>query len=139
VAGWQPWGEPCGAVPAVELRESTGLEVQGAVVPGSLDRTTASFDYAADGDVLLVNAQTTAETPGLPAEGGTGVRVLVLDGAGAVVLWNDIDRAIPQFEATDGSSASSLSWLFESRDCRTGQPLDGTYRVIAADGDTGTW
>lgn len=135
VAGWQPWGEPCGAIPSVELRESATLEVQGAIVPGFLDRSTASFDPAADGDVLFVDVETTSETPGLAAVGGTGTQVLLLDGSGAVVLWNDGPQAIPQIDATDGSGRSSLSWLFESRDCRTGRPLDGTYRVIATDGD----
>jgi hypothetical protein len=130
-----PWGEPCGAVPAVELRDSATLEIQGAVHPGFLDRTTAVFDYAADGDVLLLDVATTTETPGLAADGSTGVRVLVLDDTGTVVLWNDTAHAIPTIDAADGSGMSSLSWLFESRDCRTGQPLDGTYRVLASDGD----
>lgn len=133
VAGWAPWGGICGSTPEVTLADSATLEVQGSVVAGDLDRSTALFHPAADGDVVLFDVATTTETPGLPASGSTGLQVLVLDASGAVVLWNDIDHAIPQVDGGDGTT--SLSWLFEARDCRTGQPLDGTYRVVGTDGD----
>jgi hypothetical protein len=136
VAGWVPGGAPCGTTDVPALRESATVEVQGAVTAGDLDPTSAMFQPAAGGADLYVDVATTTEVPGQPAGDGTShLQLLLLDETGTVAFWNDPARQLPQIQAADGSGVFSLFGLYDAVDCRTGQPLDGTYRVIASDAD----
>lgn len=136
VAGWVAGAAPCGTTPAIELRDSDVVEIQGALVPGTFDVPSALF-RAGEGDSTLFRAvQTTSEHPGEPAGDGTSdLEVVLLDDAGTVVFWDDPARQLPQIESTTDPGSFSTYGLYPAQDCRTGQPLSGTFRVIASDGD----
>jgi hypothetical protein len=136
VAGWVPGTEPCGTTPVVELHDSDVVEIQGSLIPGTFDVPSALF-RGGEGDSTLFRAvQTTSEHPGEPAGDGTSdLRVVLLDDAGTVVFWDDPARQLPQIESSTHPGSFSTYGLYPAQDCRTGQPLSGTFRVIASDAD----
>ena len=132
--GWVPGAAPCGQTPAFVEADDAGLEIQGGLVPGTLDPVTAGFRADPTGTVLLDEVEVTSQVPGRGATGSGSSLVQLVDASGAVAFWNDPDRVLPQIEATDGSGMTSLSWLYDAVDCRTGRALSGTYRAFAIDG-----
>lgn len=132
--GWVAGGAPCSAPFELEPVDAPTLEVQGAVVIGQLDRTTAMFAPDPAGTTLFLDVLTTTDVPGLAAGDGLArLTTVLVDEHGTVAFWSDPAREIPQFDAADDSHISSMSGMYDAVDCRTGRPLTGTYRVFAHD------
>jgi hypothetical protein len=136
VAGWVPGAEPCGTTPTITPHDSDTVEIQGTVVPGTFDVPTALFRAGEGDSTLYRDVQVTTEHPGLPAgDGAPDLRVMLVDDAGTVVFWDDPARQLPQIESSTHPGSFSTYGLYPAQDCRTGQPLSGTFRVIASDAD----
>lgn len=132
-------GTPCGTAFALEETDSPDIEVQGAVVAGTLDPETAAFEWGTPGPTLYVNVGTTSEVPEGPSDGldRSGVTTMLVGPDGTVAFWTDPERQL-QVEATDGSEAMAVDGLYDAVDCRTGRPLTGTYRAYATTTTDGT-
>ncbi|WP_024285907.1 hypothetical protein [Cellulomonas sp. KRMCY2] len=133
-------GTLCGTVYALDETDAPDIEVQGAVVVGTLDPETAGFEWGNNvGSTLLVNVVTTSDVPGGEFDGGdrSGVTTMLVGPDGTVAFWTDPANQL-QVEATDGSGGISPDGLFDAVDCRTGRPLTGTYRAYATTTTDGT-
>lgn len=132
-------GTPCGTAFALEETDSPDIEVQGAVVAGTLDPETAAFESGTPGPTLYANVGTTSEVPEGPSDGldRSGVTTMLVGPDGTVAFWTDPERQL-QVEATDGSEAMAVDGLYDAVDCRTGRPLTGTYRAYATTTTDGT-
>ena len=140
VPGWVPGPAPCGEQYAVVPTDSLMLGIEGGVVPGEHSTVTAMFSPGGAETTVNVDVMTTAHTPGQAVEGELTMVVRLLDEAGTVALfWPPHDRVPgPGPEATDGSGRTAVTTLADAVDCRTGQPLRGTYRVVAESSVVGT-
>lgn len=132
VTGWVPGAAPCGEVPTVTVTGDPDVPIDGAVTLGRVDPASAGWIGDPRGSVLLVDATVTGVVPGA-VDGSVVVRLV--DESGTVAFWNDPARRRPQVQATENSHFSSLYSLWDAVDCRTGLPLEGSYRVLATAGD----
>jgi len=132
-------GTPCGTAFALEETDSPDIEVQGAVVAGTLDPETGGFEWGTPGPTLFANVGTTSEVPEGPSDGldRSGVTTMLVGPDGTVAFWTDPERQL-QGEATDGSGGTWPDGLYDAVDCRTGRPLTGTYRAYATTTTDGT-
>jgi hypothetical protein len=112
--------------------DDPGIEVQGGVVVGTLDRQTAAFGADPAGSTVFLNVFTTSHVPGVGADLNTpsGLTTVLVDDSGTVAFWSDESRMTPQFQAAAGQGMSMYS-MWDAVDCRTGRPLVGTYRAFA--------
>lgn len=131
-------GTPCGTAFALEETDSPDIEVQGAVVAGTLD-PNGGFESGTPGPTLYVNVGTTSDVPEGPSDGldRSSVTTMLVGPDGTVAFWTDPERQL-QGEATDGSGATWPDGLYDAVDCRTGRPLTGTYRAYATTTTDGT-
>lgn len=132
VPGWVLGAAPCGEVPTVTVTDDPDVAIEGAVTLGTFEPATAGWIADPRGSVLLVDATVTGVVPGA-VDGSVVVRLV--DESGTVAFWNDPARRRPQVQATENSHFSSAYNLWDAVDCRTGLPLEGSYRVLATAGD----
>jgi hypothetical protein len=116
--------------------DEPGVAIRGAVVVGAVDPESGGFTGTGLGDTLWVDVAAAAEVPAGPSDGGdrAAVTTTLVDAAGTVAFWTDPGREL-RGEATDGSGATLPDGLWAGTDCRTGEPLAGTYRAFATTGD----
>jgi hypothetical protein len=129
--GWVAGGAPCGTAFALEPVDDPRIGVQGGVTIGTLDRQTAAFTPDPAGSTVFLDVFGTAHAPGTSGDGSGQLTTMLVDDSGTVAFWSDEARMLPQLQATDGSRASSMFFMWDAVDCRTGRPLVGTYRAFA--------
>lgn len=137
VAGWQARPAPCGEPVAFEEVDSPVLALHGEVTVGTFDPVTARYTPAQGGRTVHIDVTAHPQTPGQAVDGFLEQHTYLVDADGSVALWDVPSDEMPP-AATDGSGASAVAWLYDAVDCRTGQPLDGTYRVLATASVVGT-
>ncbi len=122
--------DPCGVAFAPAGTDDPDVEVQGAVLVGVL-APDGGFETSGAGDTLLVEVGAGPDVPTGPLDtvDRSGVTTVLVGPDGTVAFWTDPDRQEPM-GWVDGVSAVP-DGVYPAVDCRTGDPLTGTYRAYA--------
>lgn len=136
--GWVPGAAPCGEPLPVTPVESDRADVMGAIEVGIADGTAFTADPA--GTWLRDDVFVMTQRPGEAGHQGVLTTTLYLvDETGAVAFTHartphQAGDPGPRQEQTPEQVQADLAVarLHEALDCRTGQPLTGTYRVVVS-------
>ena len=129
----------CGAEFVLREAHDADVTVHGAVAVGVVDERDGSFQGTSAGDSLYVDVFVEPDGPSGPLDSPdrSAVTTVLVDPRGTVAFRSDPAQQL-ELEATDGSGATALDGLYDAADCRTGAPLDGTYRAYAVATDRST-
>lgn len=119
---------PCGEPFALELVDSPLIEVTGVVLIGSYDPGLDHFSSGDGSSHLHVSTWFQSETFS-PINGTFTEDTYLIDAEGTVAFW-DFHRL--EDSDWDFGTRSPKFLLYEARNCLTGEPLAGTYRVVMA-------
>ncbi|MBO1753051.1 hypothetical protein J4G33_14660 [Actinotalea sp. BY-33] len=128
--GWEPGAAPCGVRFELEPVDSPGLELLGGVTVGALAEEDGLYRVGVGEELLHPAVTAYPETPGEPGGALASLHTYLVDEAGTIALWDPPTEELGS-EATNGSGAFNIAGLRDAVDCRTGQPLLGTYRAFS--------
>lgn len=122
----------CGAEFSFRETDDVDVAVHGTVMVGTIDEHNGAFQGSSTGDALYVDVFLEPDGPAGPLDSPdrSSATTVLVDPGGTVAFRTDPSRQL-QFEATDGSGAVAADGLYDAADCRTGEPLEGTYRAFA--------